>query len=173
MEKTPEEFVQERNQRVADAVQLKEPDRVPFVPFPHFFPGIYNGMTSKEFMYDYDKIKAAAKKFVIDFEPDMYLNPIPTFGIGPVLDLIDFKQLKWPGHGVKDDAPGGYQWVEDEYMAAEEYDVFQADPTDFMLRTYLPRVAGVFEPLKTLPALTSSYSLPFVGRRLHFKVGDY
>jgi hypothetical protein len=160
MDNQTQKLLEQRKKRVADAVQLREPDRVPFVPFPHFFPANYYGISFKEFMYDYDKTKAAAKKFILDFEPDLYLNPIPTFGLGPTLELLDFKQLKWPGHGVADDAT--YQWIEDEYMQAEEYDAFFSDPTDFMLRTYLPRVAGAFEPLKNLPSLPSTYYLRVV-----------
>ena len=32
-----------------------------------------------------------------------------------------------------------YQYVDGEYMKAEEYDDFIQDPSDFMLRTWAPR----------------------------------
>jgi len=38
MAKAPEELYQEREKRVSDAIQLKVPDRVPFLPFFSFFP---------------------------------------------------------------------------------------------------------------------------------------
>ena len=53
-------------------------------------------------MHDYDKMKEAARKTILAFEPDQYLNPYRLFGLGPVMEILDFKQLKWPGHG----APG-------------------------------------------------------------------
>jgi uroporphyrinogen-III decarboxylase len=36
-------------------------------------------------------------------------------------------------------------------MTADEYDAFLNDPTDYILRTYIPRVLGALEPLKMLP----------------------
>ena len=45
--------------------------------------------------------------------------------------------FKWPGHGLGDD--NMYQYVDGEYMKAEEYDEFICDPSDFMLRKWAPR----------------------------------
>jgi len=149
--------LEERKKRIEDAVQLKEPDRVPFAPFFSFFPANYAGISFQDYMYDYDKMKEACKKVILDFEPDQYLNPYGLFALGPVMEILDFKQLKWPGHGV---APNlTYQFMEDEYMKADEYDAYLSDPTDFMLRTYLPRVCGVLEPLKMLPNIPAQYYL--------------
>jgi len=39
--------------------------------------------------------------------------------------------------------------------AEEFYDHFLDDPSDFMLRTYLPRVCGILEPFKSVPPLTT------------------
>jgi len=38
MGKSPEELFAERERRVRDAIALKIPDRVPFLPYYHFFP---------------------------------------------------------------------------------------------------------------------------------------
>ena len=38
-----------------------------------------------------------------------------------------------------------YQFVENEYMKASEYDEFLADPTDFMIRTYYPVFAAPWQ----------------------------
>ena len=59
MAKTPEDLGREREQRVRDAIQLKVPDRVPFVPMLEFFPAYYAGITTEQAMYDYDKGFAA------------------------------------------------------------------------------------------------------------------
>ena len=157
MAKTAQVLFDERKKRIDDAVQLKEPDRVPFAPFFSFFPAKYAGISCQEYMYDYDKMKEAAKKAVLDFEPDQYLNPYPLFGLGPVMEILDFKQLKWPGHGLAPDHT--YQFIEDEYMTADEYDEYIEDPTGYMLRIYLPRLCGALEPLKMLPELPAQYYL--------------
>jgi len=43
------------------------------------------------------------------------------------------------------------QYVEGEYMRADEYDAYFEDPTDFAIRTYLPRTAGKFAAFRKLP----------------------
>jgi len=39
-------------------------------------------------------------------------------------------------------------------MKADEYDVFLEDPTDYLIRTYLPRVGGALESLSKLPHMS-------------------
>jgi hypothetical protein len=151
MNKTTEELYKEREQRVNDAIQLKVPDRVPFLPVFSFFPAAYSGMTCQEAMYDYDKLATMTKKVIIDFEPDMYMNPFALMAVGPLMEALDFKQLQWPGHGVA--VNHTYQFVENEYMKADEYDDFLYDPTGYILRTHLPRVCGALKPLESLPSL--------------------
>ena len=154
MVKTPEESFNERTKRVEDAVQLKVPDRVPVAPTFGFFYAKYAGITPEEAYYDYDKWTMAVRKTVMDFEPDMVNNPrLVILAPGPMLDMVDFKQIKWPGHGISGNH--SFQFVEGEYMKAEEYDAFLDDPSDFIVRTYLPRIYGVLEPLKMLPPLRS------------------
>ncbi|MBA7565185.1 MAG: hypothetical protein GH159_00085 [Dehalococcoidia bacterium] len=100
MEKTPQELFKERTKRVEDAIQLKVPDRVPFLPTFSFFPAKYAGISFEEAMYDYDKLAEVSKKAIIDFEADMYMNPFSQIALGPLMEVLDYKQIKWPGHGV-------------------------------------------------------------------------
>jgi hypothetical protein len=81
----------------------------------------------------------------------MDMNPYGTRFLGPLLEALDFKQLVWPGHGMKGDH--SYQFVENEYMTAEEYDHFLLDTTDFMMRRYWPRVCGGLKGLEKLPPI--------------------
>ena len=37
---------------------------------------------------------------MVDFEPDMDNNPFGLRFLGPILETLDFKPLKWPGHGA-------------------------------------------------------------------------
>jgi hypothetical protein len=53
------------------------------------------------------------------------------------MNLLGWKAFKWPGQDLADDVM--YQYVEGEYMKADEYDEFIFDPSDFMLRKWAPR----------------------------------
>ena len=153
MDKTGDELYKERFKRIEDAIQLKVPDRVPiWFQDLSFFPAKYAGITFEEAMYDDDKLSAAYKKTIADFEPDMYFNPGHALHTpGSALEIFDCKQIKWPGHGVS--PYHSFQFVEGEYMKADEYDAFLDDPSDYTIRTYLPRVIGTFEPIKNLPPI--------------------
>lgn len=154
MEKSPEELYKEREKRINDAIQLKVPDRVPFFPFTHLYAAKYTGMSFEEAFYDADKWFAANKKMNIDLEPDLHFNPgFAVFTSGQAFEAVDFRQIKWPGHGVS--PYHTHQFVEGEYMKADEYDAFLDDPSDFTLRTYMPRIYGTLEPLKMLPPIKS------------------
>ena len=66
------ETYKKRVKRVADAIQLKIPDRVPITPSFGMFPAIDNGYTCEDVMFDYDKAHKAWMKTLNDFEPDLY-----------------------------------------------------------------------------------------------------
>jgi len=147
-----EKAYQERTTRFIKAISLEEPDRVPVMMPAGFFPAFYAGGNLKKAMYDYDELKRAWLKFLHDFEMDTFVGPGLVFP-GKALEGIDFRLQVWPGHGLPDDNET-YQFVEGEYMKADEYDALIRDPSDFCLRFFLPRVAKALEPLKTLPQLT-------------------
>ncbi|NQT55163.1 MAG: hypothetical protein HQ551_02920 [Desulfobacteraceae bacterium] len=153
MDKTPEQLYAEREKRVNDVIQLKVPDRVPVMSLFGFFPARLAGITFEEAMYDYDKMMSAWINAMVEFEPDMYENPFTIRYLGPIMEALDFKQLKWPGHGC--DKMSSYQYMEGEYMKDDEYDAFLLDPSDFILRNYWPRVFGAFEAFKNLPPIHS------------------
>ena len=46
----------EREKRIRDAIELKQPDRVPFAPFCSFFSVTQAGFGFEEAMHDYDKL---------------------------------------------------------------------------------------------------------------------
>jgi hypothetical protein len=137
--------------RIKDAIQLKEADRVPVLIFPGMFPFNYAGMTIEEAMYDYDKCIAGYKKFVLDFKPDIHFGAAAP-GPGKFYEILDYKLYAWPGHGVAPES--SYQCLEGEYMTADEYDLFITDPSFFFRNFYLPRVFGAFEGFTMLPPFT-------------------
>jgi hypothetical protein len=150
MSKTPEQLYEERVKRVEDAIRLKIPDRVPVIFSVGYFPAKYTGITCADAFYNPGKWKEAAKKTVIDFEPDTCLATGPDSG--GALEALDFKQMVWPGHGTS--LHHTHQFVEGEYMKADEYEAFLEDPTGFIIRNYLPRTCGNLESFQRLPHLS-------------------
>jgi len=151
-----EKAYKERVTRFTRAFKLQKPDRVPVIlPAIGNYPAYYAGTDLGTVMYDYDKMKSAWLKFLKDFEQDMdtYVPPamVPP---GKALEAVDYKLYKWPGHGISGTTTS-YQCVEGEYMKADEYDALIKDPSDFWLRTYMPRVFGAFKAFNTLPPWTS------------------
>lgn len=156
MPKTAEELFREREKRVLDTIALRKPDQVPVLPLFSFFVARYAGMSIQEVMNDPNKLFEAQWKTLTDFEPDMDNNPYNLRFLGPILDVLDFKQLLWPGHGL--DSDHTYQFVEGEYMTADEYDHFLLDPLDFMVRKYWPRIMGSLKGFEKLPPLHNMIS---------------
>ena len=141
----------ERATLMKDAIQLKkEPQRIPICPSAGFFPIRYAGHTMYEAMYDYDVLARAWEKYCTDFTPDAYNAPM-TIVPGKLLDIVDFKLCRWPGHGVSHQYE--YQYVEKEYMKPDEYQDLIDDPTGFFLNVYFPRIFGALEPLAKVPLL--------------------
>ena len=147
----PARLYAERQKRLMDAIELREPDRLPTVLFSHFWVARYAGMSFRDAMYDYEGLAAAVRQAVADLEPDGFQPVHVSIALGPTMDILDYKQLEWPGHnGLSDSVP--FQYLDRQYMGTEEYDEYLLDPTAFVLHKYLPRVAGAFEPLAQLPA---------------------
>jgi hypothetical protein len=155
MTQTSETPYKERLKRIKDAVELREPDRVPLTPFFTFFAAKYAGITFQEAMYDLDKLEVGLERLILDFEPDACPDTYRILSWAPVLDTLDYKQLIWPGHGLGPDRT--YQFVEGEYMTADEYDDFLFDPTGFLLMTIFPRIWGALKAFENLPPVYSAY----------------
>jgi hypothetical protein len=131
--------------RLADAMLLrKTPDRVP-VPLlvAEGYPAKWGGVTSYDAMYDFERGSQAFVDFNLEFQPDAMVPPIFATVPGSAFDVLDYRLFSWPGHGVPRDA--GMQYNEKEWMKAEEYDEFIADPVDFLLRRRAPRIYGALQ----------------------------
>jgi len=154
----------EREQRIQDTLALKEPDRVPIVPLFAFFNCFYAGITPREAYVDPQKAVAAWRKTITDFAPDAtYSVNFTVYAMDEVLSTLDFKAMKWPGHGIPDTQ--SFQFVENEYMLAEEYPLFFKNPGEYLLRNVLPRLAGNLAGLAKIPPLETiclGYAWPSV-----------
>jgi uroporphyrinogen-III decarboxylase len=146
-----------RLKRMADTYRMKIPDRVPVQLPVGLIPLRMAGISLKDAMSDYEKIHQAWSKFLNELEMDVYSGAaiLPD----KVYDLLDYHLYLYPGHGLPDDAKG-FQCVEDEYMKADEYDALILNPSDFWLRTYLPRVFGILEPFSKIQPITSIVEVP-------------
>jgi len=122
------------------------------------------GLTLQECYFDLAKWLKAFEKAIVDLEPDLFAPPeAGVFTGGLVHEILDTRQLKWPGHGVGPDS--SHQFVEGEYMAAEEYSELINDPSDFTIRKFLPRAYGALAGLGMLPPLIS-WTLGYAGAGL-------
>jgi uroporphyrinogen-III decarboxylase len=156
--KEAEKLYKERATRFIKAIKLEEPDRVPCMLPSGVYPAFYAGYTIREVMYDFEKLKKAYYKFVDEFDMDAYTGPSLVFP-GRALDITDHRLHKWPGHGLPEKA-SLYQYVEKDYMKADEYPALLNNPADFWWRTLLPRAVGTLEPLKKLPPMTGMMGAP-------------
>jgi uroporphyrinogen-III decarboxylase len=156
MTKTPNELYKEREQRVLDALMLRKPDRAPVIVLFGSFAARRAGISGKDELYDLEKSYEANLKATLEFEPEMASAPL-TFG--SILEALDYKQLMWPGYGLPDDY--GYQYVEGEYMKAEEYDAFLYDPSDYVMRSHWPRTLGKMAVFSQLPPIRTLISYFF------------
>ena len=163
MQYQPEELYRERLRRCEDAIQLKIPDRVPFFPMTHYFAAKYAGLKGEEAFYDCEKWFAANRKMNVELAPDCYFPPLHALYPGKALESLKCRQIKWPGHGVPNDTGYGYQYVEGEYMKAEEYDSLLNDPLDFIIRVYLPRIFESLEPFRQLPSIKDLFIQGYKG----------
>ncbi len=157
--------------RFKDAVLMeKVPDRVPVVVLGTFMVAHLYGVTPHESMYDYGKLTSAHRKFLVDYRPDYYVSPV-FIGAGKIFETLGYRLYRWPGHGVSEKSV--YQCVEGEYMLAEDYPALIDDPTDFWLRTYLPRISGALEPLRNIAPFTDMWEVVNVsGQMIPFGIPD-
>lgn len=128
----------QRLARYQAAIALEPVDRVPLATGSNSFSEAYGGATKQEIIYDPEKWLASDIKFATDF---------PTVDVlrnnricGPLYDALGNRNYKLPGLALKENIP--FQFVEKEYMKAEEYDELIDNPTAFMVNKICPRLNG-------------------------------
>jgi hypothetical protein len=158
----------ERLNRIVKMYMNQIPDRVPVSLPAGNFPLYYNGGDLKRGMHDYKFLRESYSKFLQDFKD--YTDIMPGPGLttsAPVMEMIDMKFMKWPGHGLNDNVTT-YQFVEGEYMKADEYDHLLRDPSDFALRVQMPRSYGAasaftkLHPYAILLGMNKAFINPFM-----------
>ncbi len=146
--KTTDQLRAERQKRIVDATEMRQPDRIPIiVPFGNLLADM-EGITRQELYNNPEKARIALGKAALRFQPDAASGA--NYSPGPSR-VLDDRMTKWPGNGLSENS--SFQYHEREYMRAEDYDAFLADPADWSIRVYLPRVFGELEGLSLLPHL--------------------
>lgn len=141
-----------RLERFNNALQLKSPDRVLVGPCSdHFFSTKLAGITNKDAMQEHGKRYAAMKAAVLRFDFDIALQS----GVYPAqwYSILGARHYKWPGGDLPEDKT--FQFVEKEYLLADEYDQFLASPNDFTMRVLWPRMTEGLAQLGQLPPFYS------------------
>ncbi len=150
----------EREKRIADAIALRKPDRVPVwhgVPGP--YPSQLLGISREEQMMNPERSLEANFQTALYYQSDM-VELMPP--IGATLAPLGYRHLRWAGHGLPADS--GWQFVDEEVMKPEEYDEFIYDPSDFIVRKYWPRAYGRLAGLAALAPLREGqgyFAAPF------------
>ena len=91
-----EELRQEREKRIRDAIELKEPDRVPVTFNAAAFAVKYAGLPASVMYYDPAAYNEACLKVLLDFEPDSGGSAVGN-NSGLMLEIMDPRHQRWPG----------------------------------------------------------------------------
>jgi len=135
-----------RAQRWLDVVALKKPDRVPSYFLNGEFATNYAGCKPSVRFYDQEKTAEAVYQFHQDFNLDQAAVGMPVSGRG--LDTLGYIPVRWPGsrlNSFPEDMQ--FQYVEKEYMKAEDYDELIADPEGYTLYKYVPAICDGLKSL--------------------------
>jgi uroporphyrinogen-III decarboxylase len=157
-------------ERLIDVYKVQEPDRVPVTVGVGAAPLYAYGINFHTAIYDCKKAVQAFARFNEEHGTELDSYAVPAIFAASVVDALDFRLYSWPGHGLPESATG-YQFKEGEYMKADEYDAFIRNPSDFWMRTYLPRLFGAFEPFRKVGPLTDIIEFP-IGSLLPLSTPD-
>ncbi len=165
--KPAEQLLAERTRRIQDALALKQPDRIPIQLVMSYMLAEMYGITRRQQHEDGDKELEILEMAALHFQPDSICG---LFNHSMASVAVGDRTVKLPGYGLGPN--GSFQYVEGEYMKAQDYDAFIDDPADWILRNLWPRIFGELEGLSLLPPLGmlgyGSFALSFLGS---FKAG--
>ena len=162
MAKSSEQLRSERAKRIQDAYELKQPDRIPIVLNLGYMLARLGGISHAELESNPDKAQELLEEYALYYQPDKISGgAIP----GKINRMLGDRMTRWPGYDLPDNQP--FQFQEGEYMSEKEYDDFLNDPSDFAIRTFLPRAFSKLEGLAMLPPLATAVmghgALPTIG----------
>lgn len=143
---------QARVQGVIDAVELKKPARLPVYVMLGMYPARWSGWSAKDAMSDFKNFAPVWGRLHEELDFDFVSDGLSP---SPFYETIGAKFIKWPGHRLGDNSP--WQYSGEEHMKDDEYDRLIDDPSNFWLRSLLPRMVEAFEPFEVLYAFTQMW----------------
>ena len=150
-----------------DTIRLHVPDRVPIICGMSYFPAKYAGISCSAAYYDYAAWYEAYRRTLRDFPADLIYPQV--FTPGKALEILNPRQLRWPGYNSSPDH--GHQSIETDNMRADEYEAFVNDPSDYMFRIHMSRVADNLAGLARLSRL-SDYAGAMGAQRLAMDIAS-
>jgi hypothetical protein len=131
------ELYDERVGRYQSSMALLPTDRVP-IGIGTIVPALtYTGLNYQQVCYDPAALLDSCRAFYRDFpEIDIFGGPANYYA--PYFDAVENNSYKYPGRDLPVDV--NFQYHERANMREDEYEAFIADPTRFLLETWLPRI---------------------------------
>jgi uroporphyrinogen-III decarboxylase len=137
-----QQLFEERLARYQATIALEPTDRMVVAGTgSNYFAEVYAGHTRQEVMYDMNKWIEAESKFAEDFPQIDLLRAGRIWA--PIFESVGFRLYRLPGRDL--DANVDFQFVEGEWMKADEYDMLINNPVEFLIERRLPRVLEEFK----------------------------
>jgi len=133
-----QQLYEERLGRYQAAIALEPTDRMPLAMGSNCFSEVYSGASIQEVTYDPERWLQVEMAFSRDY-PEV--DVARAYRIWPPLwDVLDLKTYRAPGRDLPPCSQ--VQFVEEEYMKNDEYNLLIENPGQFMLERVLPRIFG-------------------------------
>lgn len=137
-----QQLFEERLARYQATIALEPTDRMVVAGTgSNYFAEVYAGYTHQEVMYDINKWLDAESKFAEAFPQIDLLRAGRIWA--PLFDSVGFRLYRLPGRDLPPDVD--FQFVEGEWMKADEYDLLINNPVEFLMEHRLQRVLGEFK----------------------------
>lgn len=144
---TPEEKYRVRLKRYVTALRNEKPDMVPIRPFVAEFVAKYAGVSIQAATHDYRIAFEACLRCAEDFDWDAVVPNMIYVWTG-LVQAIGLKYYGIPGLDLPENVAFQYKEPPEEnaFMKPDEYDLLIANPTDYLLNVWLPRVSHFVQP---------------------------
>jgi hypothetical protein len=143
---------EERLNRYTIAMDCGKPDRVPIALSIGDWVVKYTDNTFQQVFYDLNLNNKIVDELLPELDIDIFGGG-PTLWWPPMFDALGSKLYKFPGMGLEENVT--FQYVEEEYMKAEDYDDFIANPTEWLATKFLPRISSELEDLGSYRAMVA------------------
>ena len=135
------ELYNQRLGRFQAAIAMEPLDRIPLTMNANYVAEKTSGYTFQQLMYDPHAWAQSAFNFAKLYpELDAFY---PSFQWMVPNDVVNSRLWRIPGRDISPNSI--QQFVENEYMKADEYRMFIDDPIGYRMNVYLPRIYGELE----------------------------